>query len=399
MSTVKLTKSNVEAVDPGSKDIILRDTEIKGFLCKITPKGRRAYMLYYRTKEGQERRPVIGVHGAITAAKARAIAQDWKAIIAHGGDPSADKQAGREAPTMENLCRRYVAEYAQGHKKANSLRNDVQMMARFIVPALGSRKVAAVTADDIGRLHNSLRDTPYQANRVLALLSKMFSLAEVWEIRPNGSNPTQHIQKFPEEKRERYLTEDELRRLGEALSEAEWLGVEKPQAIAAIRLLLFTGCRLNEILTLRWEDINWEHGLVFLRDAKTGAQYRPVGMAAIRYLESLPWRDEVEWVIPGGKDRMKPWNNLGKFWRRIREQVGLEDIRIHDLRHTHASMAAGMGLSLPMIGRLLGHTQAGTTQRYAHLAADPVRAAADSVADSMADQLGARNNHEQENRS
>ena len=395
MPAVKLTKSNVEAVEPGDRDIILRDTEIKGFLCKITPRGKRVYMLYYRTREGQERRPMIGIHGEVTSAQARTIAQNWKAFVAQGGDPSADKQARREAPTMVDLCRRYRADYAQGHKKASSFRNDMQMIGRFIAPALGSRKVAAVTADDIGRLHNSLRETPYQANRVLALLSKMFSLAEVWEIRPNGSNPTQHIQKFPEDKRERYLTEDELGRLGEALSEAEQNGVEKPQAIAAIRLLLFTGCRLNEILRLRWEDIDWERGLLFLRDAKTGAQYRPVGMAAMHYLGSLPWRDDVEWVIPG-RDPSKPWKNLGKFWRRIRERVGLEDIRIHDLRHTHASMAAGMGLSLPMIGRLLGHTQAATTHRYAHLAADPVREAADRVAGSLATQLAARNHEEED---
>jgi integrase len=382
MSTLKLTKRTVESVSPSDKDIVLRDPEIKGFLCKITPKGRRVYMLYYRTKEGQERRPVIGVHGDLTCEQAREIAQDWKALIAQGGDPSSDKKAGRQSPNISQLCHRYMIEYASGRKKDSSLRNDDQMIRRFILPQLGSRKVAAITTDDISRLHNSLRDTPYQANRVLALLSKMFRLSEVWGARSQGTNPTDHVEKFPEEKRERYLSPKELVNLGNFLSEAEEDGSELPQVIAAIKLLLFTGCRLNEILTLRWEDVLWDQGLLRLADTKTGAQFRPIGKSALAYLDTLPWKDELEHVIPG-RDKTKPLVNLGKAWRRIRDRAGLDGVRIHDLRHTHASAAAGSGLSLPIIGRLLGHTQAATTQRYAHIANDPVTDAADAVSNHL----------------
>jgi len=382
MSSTRLTKRTVEAVSLSNKDIILRDSEIKGFLCKVTPKGRRVYMLNYRTKDGQERRPSIGVHGEITCDQARGIAQDWKALIAKGGDPSADKRSSRQSPTIAELCDRYMHEYAAGRKKASSLRNDDQMIRRFILPAIGARKVSSITTDDINRIHNQLRPTPYQANRVLALLSKMFSLAEAWNVIAQGSNPTKYVEKFPEEKRERYLNTEELERLGAMLNEAEADGSEQPEVIAAIKLLLMTGCRLGEVLNLRWDEVMWEQGLLRLPETKTGSQFRPVGKAVLSYLESLPWKDELEHVIPG-RDKTKPLVNLSKPWGRIRDRAGLSDVRIHDLRHTHASAAAGSGLSLPIIGRLLGHTQASTTQRYAHLANDPVSEAADNVSNRI----------------
>ena len=382
----KLTKRLVERTEPGAKDIILRDSEIRGFQCKITPKGRRVYLLYYRTREGQERRPVIGVHGDITCEQARQIAQQWKAEVAKGGDPSRDRHVGRQTPTVKELCARYLEEHAKGRKKASSVKNDKDLVARFVVPHLGSRKVTAVTPTDVQRLHNSLRDTPYQANRALALLSKMFNLAEAWGLRVDGSNPTRHVPKFKEEKRERYLSDTELARLGEVLDEVDRSGSERPESTAAIRLLLLTGCRLNEILTLRFQDIDRERGLLRFADTKTGRQVRPIGRAALDYIKSLPWRDENPFVVPG-RQRNKPLVNLSKPWRRIREKAGLAEVRIHDLRHTHASAAAGLGLSLPMIGALLGHTQAGTTQRYAHLANNPLTAAADAVSGRIIDRL------------
>ena len=387
MAAVRLTKRLVESQRSGTRDIVLRDSEIKGFLCKITPLGHRAYMLYYRTKDGQERRPKIGVHGEITCDQARRIAQQWKAEIADGGDPSAHKSASRQAPTVSQLCDRYLEEHAKGRKKPSSLRNDAQMITRFIKPDLGVRKVASATVEDIARLHQRLRDTPYQANRLLALLSKIFSLAEAWGLRPSGSNPTRHVDKFQEQKRQRYLTNEELERLGEFLEEAERKGTEPPQIIAAIRLLLLTGCRLNEILALRWDQIDWDRGQLRFEDTKTGAQFRTVGAAVIQNLTELPWRQSSPYVIPG-RITGSHLVNLSKAWRRIRVRAELGDVRIHDLRHTHASAAAGLGLSLPMIGKLLGHSQPATTARYAHLADDPVSLAATSVAEHIGNLMG-----------
>jgi integrase len=387
MAAIRLTKRLVESHRSHARDIILRDSEIKGFLCKITPRGHRVYMLYYRTKDGQERRPKIGVHGEITCDQARKIAQQWKAEVAAGSDPSAHKSASRQAPTVSQLCDRYLEEHAKGRKKPSSLRNDAQMIIRFIKPDLGARKVASGTVEDISRLHQRLRNTPYQANRLLALLAKMFSLAEAWGLRSNGSNPTRHVGKFREQKRQRYLTNEELERLGEVLEEAERNEIEPPQIIAAIRLLLLTGCRLNEILALRWDQIDWDRGQLRFEDTKTGAQFRTVGAAVIEHLAQLPWRQSSPYVIPG-RITGSHLVNLSKAWRRIRERAELDDVRIHDLRHTHASAAAGLGLSLPMIGKLLGHSQPATTARYAHLADDPVSLAATSVAEHIGNLMG-----------
>ena len=387
MAAIRLTKRLVESHRSDARDIILRDSEIKGFLCKITPRGHRVYMLYYRTKDGQERRPKIGVHGEITCDQARKIAQQWKAEVAAGSDPSAHKSASRQAPTVSQLCDRYLEEHAKGRKKPSSLRNDAQMIVRFIKPDLGARKVASATVEDIARLHQRLRNTPYQANRLLALLAKMFSLAEAWGLRSNGSNPTRHVGKFREQKRQRYLTNEELERLGEVLEEAERNETEPPQIIAAIRLLLLTGCRLNEILALRWDQIDWDRGQLRFEDTKTGAQFRTVGAAVIEHLAQLPWRQSSPYVIPG-RITGSHLVNLSKAWRRIRERAELDDVRIHDLRHTHASAAAGLGLSLPMIGKLLGHSQPATTARYAHLADDPVSLAATSVAEHIGNLMG-----------
>jgi integrase len=387
MAGIRLTKRLVESHRSDARDIILRDSEIKGFLCKITPRGHRVYMLYYRTKDGQERRPKIGVHGEITCDQARKIAQQWKAEVAAGSDPSAHKSASRQAPTVSQLCDRYLEEHAKGRKKPSSLRNDAQMIVRFIKPDLGARKVASATVEDIARLHQRLRNTPYQANRLLALLAKMFNLAEAWGLRSNGSNPTRHVGKFREQKRQRYLTNEELERLGEVLEEAERNETEPPQIIAAIRLLLLTGCRLNEILALRWDQIDWDRGQLRFEDTKTGAQFRTVGAAVIEHLAQLPWRQSSPYVIPG-RITGSHLVNLSKAWRRIRERAELDDVRIHDLRHTHASAAAGLGLSLPMIGKLLGHSQPATTARYAHLADDPVSLAATSVAEHIGNLMG-----------
>ena len=304
------------------------------------------------------------------------------AQIAEGKDPSTSRQDDRQAPTMAELCERYLTEHALTHKKASSSREDRRMIERFLLDRLGKKKVSAVTSDDIARLHHNLKDTPYQANHVRALLSKMFNLAEVWGLRPNHSNPTLHIEKYPEAKRERFLTDDEIEGLRDTLTKLEAEKRILPQAAAAVRLLLLTGCRLNEILTLRWEDVDRERQCLTLQDTKTGDQRRPIGAVVIELLDSLPWREESAFVIPG-RDQNRPLINLNKSWRRIRTEAGLQDVRIHDLRHTHASIAVGIGHSLPIIGKRLGHTQAATTQRYAHLANDPSIQAANQVSEKI----------------
>lgn len=382
MPTVKLSKRIVEGQAPGPRDIVLWDSELTGFGCKITPAGRRSYFCYYRTRDGLQRRPAIGTHGRLTVQEAREVARGWLASAAAGGDPSRDRHAARKAPTVAQLCQRFLEEHSARRNKPGTAYNYRRLVDRFVLPQLGRRKVADVTAADIERLHDQLRDTPYQANRVLGMLSKMMNLAERWEYRAPNTNPTRHVDRNRERKRERYLSAAEMARLATALAEAEHAGTEMRSSVAAIRLLLFSGCRLSEILTLRWEYADLDGCRLHLPDSKTGAKVVHLNAAAIDLLNQLP-RDPSGWVLVG----VKPGGhlvNLQKPWRRIRQRAGLDDLRLHDLRHSFASVAAGLGEGLHMIGKLLGHSQPQTTHRYAHLADDPVRSASERVAQAIA---------------
>jgi integrase len=231
-----------------------------------------------------------------------------------------------------------------------------------------------------------MRGTPGAANRTLALLSKLFNLAEKWGLRPDGSNPCRHVEKYRERKIERFLSSEELARLGAALREAERTQIELPSVIAAIRLLLLTGCRLSEILTLRWQDVDIDHQVLRLPESKTGKKVVYLASPALEVFAKAERVDGNPHVIVGKRPRAH-LVNLQKPWRRIRAMAGLRDVRIHDLRHSFASMAAAGGLSLPLIGALLGHSQPQTTQRYAHLTADPIRRAADITSSSIAEAI------------
>lgn len=375
----KLTVKSVEAVKPGSADVILWDSELAGFGCKVTPKGKRTYFLYYRTKDGQQRRPAIGAHGPLKPEAARTIAKRWLEEVAQGRDPSLSRTQDRAAPTVKELCGRYLAEHAETRKKATSVRNDRRLIDTHVIPALGPKKVAAVTRADIAALHHSLRSTPYEANRMLAMMSKMLSLAERWGLRPDGSNPARNIDRYREEKRERYLSSAELARLWRVLHSEAATAKASQSAIAAIKLLMLTGRRLNEVLGLRWAWIDLDSKTLRLPDTKSGSLLVPVSDAAVTILLELKAAGRDDVFVIAGQRNGAPLVNLQKPWRALRALAGLEDVRIHDLRHTYASVGAGLGMSLPLLGRLLGHTQAATTSRYAHLAQDPVRIAASAI--------------------
>lgn len=376
---VKLTVRSVEAIVPGSKDVIVWDTELAGFGCKVTPKGKRSYFLYYRTKDGQQRRPSIGQHGPVRPEFAREVARRWLAEVALGQDPSQTRTATRTAPTMSDLCARYLDEHAATRKKATSIKNDKRLIDSHLLPALGTRKAAAITRADVAALHHKLRLTPYEANRMLALASKMLGLAERWGLRPDGSNPAKNIDRYKEEKRERYLTGVEVSRLWKLLHSEDALRCASPTAIAAIKLLILTGRRLNEVLKLEWGWLDLDNRVMSLPDTKTGALRIPLGLAAVELLRELKGTSAASRYVFPGRVADQPIINLQKPWGRLRAKADLNDVRLHDLRHTYASVGAGLGMSLPMIGKLLGHKEAATTARYAHLSQDPVKVAADAI--------------------
>ena len=377
----KLTKSIVESpVLQRPREVYLWDNQIPGFGVRVYPSGRRVYLYQYRTKGGRTRKLKLGAHGSITCEQARKSAQQYAADVARGEDPAGNVQALRSAPTMSELCDRYMSEHAKvaNNKKPKSIEGDQALIDRKIKPKLGSLKVVDVTRADIKALHHGLHKTPYQANRLRALLSKMFNLAELWNLRPQHSNPCVGVTPYQEEKRKRYLSNEEICSLIDALNSAETSGEETSYAVGAIKLLLFTGARKNEILTLQWDWVDLELGVINLQDRKTGPLTILLNPQAIDVLVKLPRVDGNPHVFVGKNEGAHLYDLKGP-WRRIKESADIVDCRLHDLRHTFASVAVSSGLSLPMIGALLGHSQPQTTQRYAHLMDSSVREASAAV--------------------
>lgn len=394
---VRFTKKLVDALEANEVDYLIWDSEVPGFGLSVRKSGRKSYFLKYRVGTGRGalvRKPTIGTHGAVTVDQARNVAKTWLAKARLGGDPGVERSADRNAPLMDSLLERYLEDHARPHKKASSFAGDQSMINRHLRPVLSNRKVSDVERSDIAFLHKSLEHTPYVANRLLSLSSKIFNLAELWGMRPDGSNPCKHLRKFKEEKRRRFLSEAEVSRLGDALIEAESGELKSargskisPFAIVAIRLLILTGARKNEILNLRWSELNLGSQRLELSDSKTGAKFVYLPDLAVTILERVPRLEGNPFVIAGGKAG-SALVNLKDPWNAIRDEADLAGVRIHDLRHSFASFGASDGMSLPIIGALLGHREAATTSRYAHLSDDPLRAAAGAIGSRIAEALG-----------
>ncbi|MCC6642740.1 MAG: site-specific integrase [Deltaproteobacteria bacterium] len=377
---MKLTKRAVEAVEPSSeRDLWMIDDELPALTLRVKPSGVRTYVLRYRNANGVQRKYAIGRHGVVTAAEARRRAREHLAEIARGADPAETREEKRRALTVADLADRYLREHAATKKKPSSAAGDARNLRLHVVPRLGRRPVAEVTRAEVTRLHHDLRETPGNANRVLSLLSKAFNLAERWGLRPDGSNPCRNIDRYPERKRERYLTAAELARLGETLREIEAEGSEHPSTVAGVRLLIFTGCRRGEIEGLRRDEVDFERAGLRLADSKTGAKWLPLNAPALEVLASLTKKASDNPYVLTGRTKSEPFQGLGWAWRRIRQRAGLDDVRLHDLRHAFASVGVASGASLYVIGGLLGHRVPATTARYAHLADDPLRAASQAI--------------------
>ena len=374
-----ISHRTVQALPVGDKDAVYWDRKLQGFGVRVYPSGSKVYVVQTRAG-GKSKRVAIGRHGVITSEQARAKATQMIARIKAGEDPNPD--AAKPAPTVAELAERYLTEHVEVRCKPRTVEACRWLVKKFVIPDLGKMAIDAVDREHIAALHHKHRDTPYQANRILEVARKMFNLAEAWGLRKDGGNPCRFVQKYKEKKRERFLTDEEFHRLGQVLNEIEADGSETLAAVTAIRLLMLTGCRLSEIQTLRWEDVNLEAAEIRLRDGKTGARMVPLSGAAVSVLSALPRPEDNPWVIVGKKAGAH-LTDLQHPWRRIRARADLDDVRIHDLRHSFASRALALGESLPMIGKLLGHTQVQTTARYAHLANESVKASGSRVGDSI----------------
>ncbi len=374
----KLTIRTIEALETRPSNYIVFDDQLPGFGIRVMPSGRRFFLVQYR-RHGRTRRIMIGQYGPITAEVARQQAMSLLGQARGGGDdPAAVRDAIRQSTTLPQLGERFLKEYVAVRCKPTTQAEYERSVRLFINTFFGNQRVRSVTEADVAELHGGLAHIPYQANRTLGVLSKMMNLAETWGLRDRRTNPCDAIERYPEKKRERFLSLPEIQALGVALADGEATGQQSIYAVAAFRLLLLTGCRLSEIQTLQWPHVHLNEAELRLPDSKTGAKIVHLGSAAVDALRVLPRVKDNPYVIAGA-NKSEHLTDLQKPWRRIRKAAGLDDVRIHDLRHSFASGGLAVGEGLPMIGKLLGHTQVQTTARYSHLASDLIKAAADRI--------------------
>ena len=403
----RISKRTVDALKASEREFTVWDDAVTGFGLRVRPSGAMSYVVVYRAGPGRGapvRRYTIATVGKIAPEDARARAKVILGSVAHGHDPAGQKTTERAAPTVAELADRFMTEHVEPKRKRGTAQFYRDILDRIVKPSLGTTKVDKLSRQQVGKLHSSLADTPFQANRMLAVVGSMYAFAERSNIVSEGVNPARRIEKFKESRRERFLTVEELERLGSAIREAETTGIpwaidesssnakHLPEpgkrftkinkfAAAALRLLLFTGCRLREILNLQWENVDLSRGLLFLPDSKSGRKTIILNASAVAVLNQL---EKIGPYVVPGDDPEKPRSDLHRPWRAITRRAGLEGVRLHDLRHTYASFGAGSGLGLPIIGRLLGHTQAATTARYAHLDNDPLRRASEAIGGKIA---------------
>lgn len=361
---------------------LLWDSDVLGFGVR---RQARAPVYFVKTRIGARQRWLtIGKHGSPwTVETARTRALGILGDIAQGKDPASLRDTNSKLPTVAAAARLYLETEVDPQKRPSTAAQYRDILERVCMPAVGAVRINDLKAQDLANLHFAHRQNPVTANRAIAVMSSFLGWCETKGYRAKGDNPARGIKKFKEKPRQRFLTNRELGRLGIALARAERKNTETPWALAAIRLLLFTGMRRNEVLTLRWEHVSVEKAMLLLPETKTGPRPVYLSAPALEVLSKLPRVKGNPFVIVGEKNG-KHLINIAKPWKRICKVARLRDVRIHDLRHSFASVGASGGVSLPIIGKLLGHSQMLTTERYSHLAADPVRAANEAMGRQIA---------------
>ena len=378
-----ISRRTVEALK-AEKDTVFWDSELLGFGVRVYPTGRKVYVVQTRADGKDGKRVTVGRHGVMTAEEARRRAALIVARIKAGEEPVPEPMAVKLAkgPTVTDLAAMYLDQVVAVRLKPASAKTYRGVIEKHILPALGRKPALSLDHAAVTALHHGLAETPAMANRAVEMLFRIYRAAEERELIPEGSNPCRQIAMNRQRRHERFLTDEEFRRLGRVLDEAERSEGGMAYAAMAIRLLLLTGCRKSEILNLRWDAVDLEAGEMRLADTKTGPRTVQLSPAAAAVLARVPRVEGNRHVIPGTRQACG-MSNLQRHWVRIRKRSGLEDLRLHDCRHSFASRALALGESLPMIGRLLGHSQVQTTARYAHLARDSVHEAARRVSDRI----------------
>ena len=369
MATVRLDDRRVRALTPRKSTYDARDRELKGFGVRVMPSGTKRFFVHSQ-HQGRRVWKIVGDAGSIDTDEARDRAIALMAGIRKGDD--AQSAAAPPDIAFEMVADEVFQRYARKWKPS-TLTVNRSYYRNQILPWFEGRPVAGITAHDVRRWFASLHETPVAADRSAPILSVIMRQAEAYGYRPEGTNPCAGIKRYRRQGRERFLSTAELRRLGKILARHE---ADHPQFVAIIRLLLLTGCRKSEIVTLKWRD--YREGKLFLRDSKVGPRTVWLSSAAREILDSLP-RSTV-WVFPSPQtDNCLSVGTLDRVWRSMRVEAGLCDVRLHDCRHTYASMALAQGETVLTIGRLLGHRNPATTLKYTHMSDLAVHEAADAV--------------------
>ena len=381
---MRLTKRTVDSIKPSDKAFIIWDTEMGGFGIKISPSGRKAYVVQYRIsrKSRKTRRMTLGAHGTISCEQARTKAKNLLGQAAFGENPLREKDEMKTAMLTSELLDMFYNEHVMPKLAVRTQEAYNSIIQKKLPKAFLGLPIKDVTRQDVARLHHSLREIPTSANKVLAMLSKFFNWSEKFGYRADHSNPCRHVEKYKEKPRQRFLSPEEQKRLWHALDDAEKHTTATIYSIAALRVISLTGARLREVLNLKWDYVDLNRKVLNLPESKTGAKTIYLNDAASEIIQNIPQQLDNEFVFCGIRAG-QPIKELQKAWQRIRSSSNLEDVRIHDLRHTFASVAVMNGMSLPLIGALLGHSQPRTTARYAHLAADPLRKAAEQIGQQL----------------
>lgn len=392
MAKIKLTKSAVDAAQPQAQPFELRDTLVPGFLCKITPAGRKVFMLQYRTNAGERRKPALGQYGELTVEQARSLAQEWLAQVRRGGDPAADKAEARTAPTVKELCAKFMEDYSKQRNKPSTQKGYQSVIDRNIIPMLGRLKVRDVKRPDIAGMMKKMAHKPADANRTFGVMRRMFNLAEVWGYRSDGTNPCRHVPMYPNGKATHLISDEDMGRIFRHLDKLEAEGLENYVIPLAIRLQFEFAGRRSEIVGLQWDWVDLENRRVVWPDSKTGGMSKPLSEEAHRLLSTAPRQEGCPHVLPSPNH---PGQHLttGEYyngWSRALKAAGATHVGTHGIRHRSATDIANSGIPVKVGMALTAHKTVAMFMRYVHTEDDPVRQAAELVANRRKTITGAQ---------
>lgn len=382
MAKIKLTKSAVDAAQPQAEAVELRDTLVPGFLCKITPAGRKVFMLQYRTNAGERRKPSLGLYGELTVEQARSLAQEWLAQVRRGGDPAAEKAEARQAPTVKELCTKFMEDYSKKSNKLSTQAGYQAVINRNIIPLLGRKKVQDVKRPEIAGLMEKLSYKQTEANKVFSVLRKMFNMAEVWGYRPDGTNPCRHVPMFPAGKSTHLISDEEMGNLFRQLDKIESEGLENYVIPLGIRLQFEFAGRRSEIIALEWNWVDLQNRRVVWPDSKTGGMSKPMSEEAYRLLSTAPRQEGSRYVLPSPSHAGKHLTT-GEYyggWSRALKAAGATHVGTHGIRHRSATDIANSGIPVKVGMALTAHKTVVMFMRYVHTEDKPVREAAELVA-------------------